>query len=414
MQFQTMKIKYFAAIIFMTLLDVSVNGQNATFRYQREIFGITDTWHKLMIPDSVFGKMDPDFKDLRIVGFTSGNDTIEAPYRIRMSNAKMTGGKIVFKTINTSKKGKLNFFTFEVPGLETTNHIDLSFEQNNFDWRLKLEGSHDLNNWYTITENYRILSIRNETTDFNFTRINFPDSKYKYFRIGIESDKKPELKSAEISCDSIVGASYRNYAIKNVRIEENKKIKETVIEAELMLSVPVSMIDIFISDKQDYYRPISISYLRDSVKTQQGWSYEYAELYNGTIHSLTESKFSFNSTIFKKIKISIRNNDNQALKVDSIKVRGYLHELFIRFDKPARYYLVYGNESISAPVYDLSHFSNKIPADAPSLTLGIEVQNKWEAKDVTLPLFTNKWWLWLLMITIILVLGLFSLKMMRK
>lgn len=400
--------------MLMTYVNAMVYGQNMTFKYQREILGISDKWHKLVIPDSMYGKLSPDFKDLRILGFDSKKDTLEAPYLLNILSEKKAGREISFKTINTSSSGKMYFFTFEVSGLETINHMVLNFEQQNFDWRLKLEGSNDLKNWYTITDQYRVLSIKNEVTDFKFTTINFSDSKYKYFRVGLESDEKPQLNSAELSYESFTGTSYKSYAIKKLIRAHNKKNKESILEAELPVPVPVSKIELFISDKNDYYRPISISYVRDSVKSDRGWSYNYVDLYNGTIHSLAENDFSFSSTLVKKLKISILNNDNQPLSVDSIKVKGYVHELFIRFDNPAKYYLVYGNEGISPAVYDLSHFSNKIPADAASLTLGAEVQTKWEAKDEALPLFINKWWLWIVMITIILVLGFFSLKMMRK
>ena len=98
--------------------------------------------------------------------------------------------------LNTSYNDKGYYYTFEVPAKEPINQINLNFNQQNFDWKLKLEGSQKQQEWFTVIEDYRILSIKNKLTDFQFTNVSFPNSSYRFFRLVIASDIKPELQDA--------------------------------------------------------------------------------------------------------------------------------------------------------------------------------------------------------------------------
>ena len=164
-------------------------GQIEQYNYKRELKGITGKWHKVVLPDEIFGKVSGNLSDIRIFGITANNDTIEAPYLIRLTTEKVSSKDVRFKTLNTSHNEKGYYFTFEIPTKESINQIKLDFKQQNFDWRLKLEGSQNQQEWFTVIEDYRILSINNELTDFQFTNISFPNSRYRFFRLLIASEK---------------------------------------------------------------------------------------------------------------------------------------------------------------------------------------------------------------------------------
>ena len=248
----------------------------------------------------------------------------------------------------------------------------VDFEQENFDWRLTLEGSQNQREWFTITENYRITSIKNELTDFQFTTVSFPSSSYRFFRIRIDSKEKPDLTVAHLTQSEKTEGVFRNYPIKIQEFGENKKEKQTEIKLELQVPVAVSHLKINISDKVDYYRPITIMYLSDSVKTEKGWKYSYSKLTSGTLNSMEENEFKFKCTTLKNLKIIIYNQDNQALSIDSIQVKGYIHEIVARFTEPANYFLTYGNEKAVKASYDIERFTDKIPDTLKALDLGIE------------------------------------------
>lgn len=389
-------------------------GQIEQYQFKRELKGITGKWHKVVLPDEIFGKVSGNLSDIRIFGITANNDTIEAPYLLRLTTEKVSSNDVRFKTLNTSHNKKGYYFTFEIPTKESINQIKLDFKQQNFDWRLKLEGSQNLQEWFTVIEDYRILSINNELTDFQFTNISFPNSRYRFFRLLIKSKENPDLIDAKVSQYELTDGDYRIYPFNKNNISENKQSKQTEIEIDLQLPVSVCYIKIGIKDTYDYYRPVTIKCLADSFKTEQGWKYSYRTLASGILNSLEENEFKFTSTILQKLKIIIHNRDNQHLTIDTIKVKGYVHELVARFTQPASYFLTYGNINARKPKYDIDRFTNKIPETLTRVEFGDEQTIEKEGILMTEPLFKNKSWLWIIMTVIILVLGWFSIKMIRK
>lgn len=389
-------------------------GQMEQYDYKRELKGISGQWHNVILPNDIFGKVSQNLSDIRIFGITANNDTFESPYLLRLTTEKISSKEVAFKTLNASHNDKGYYFTFEIPTKEPINQIKLKFIQENFDWRLKLAISQNQQEWFTVIENYRILSIKNEITDFQFTKLTFPSSKYRFFRLLIDSKEKPDLVVASIAQHEITSGIYRNYPIKDIRTKENKQSNQTEIDIELQMPVPVSYVNIDITDTFDYYRPVTIKYLTDSFKTEQGWKYKYSTLKSGTLNSIEENEFKFSSITLQKLKILIHNQDNQALTLDSIKVKGYVHELVARFTEPATYFLTYGNNKAVKPHYDIDRFIDKIPKKLTAIEIGNELAIEKENVPVTDPLFKNKNWLWTIMTVIILLLGWFSIKMIRK
>ena len=316
--------------------------------------------------------------------------------------------------INQSKTSAGFYYTFELSGETEVNEIKMNFSESNFDLRLNLEGSQDQKSWFTIEEDYRVLAIENEMTNYRFTDLIFPVSKYRYYRILVKSKTDPGLMSASVSMNKTLSGNYRNFEVMSIQISDDKKTKQTLIDIDLSNLVPISKIRIWTNSPFDFYRPVTLKYLADSVKTEKGWIYTYETLTSGILSSIENNIYSFQSTKSKKIQIVIDNGDNPALKIDSVSVHGFVHELTMRFTEDADYYLVYGNPNASQPDYDIAHFQNEIPVNLSELVLGEEELIEKTTTPATEPLFKNKMWLWVIMGIIILVLGWFSLSMLKK
>src|SRR5690606_5749033 len=132
-------------------------GQMEESKYARSIDGITDQWHQLILPEGIFGKVRPDFADLRIYGITENKDTGEAPYLLQIKTDQLSSAEKASKIINTVKTDKGYYFTCDVASSEAINLIKLSFGEDNFDWEILLEGSQNQQEWFSIVEEYRIL-----------------------------------------------------------------------------------------------------------------------------------------------------------------------------------------------------------------------------------------------------------------
>jgi len=398
----------------LVLLCTHAFAQIEQYDYKRELKGVSEQWHSLVLPNDIFEETSQSLSDLRIFGITEANDTVESPYLLRIATENISSRAVPFNTLNASHNEMGYYFTFEIPTVEPIDQIDLKFQQQNFDWHIQLEGSLNQQEWFTVIEDYRILSIKNDITDFQFTKLTFPKSKYRFFRIRIDSEEKPELQVASITQTEVTDGVFSNHHINKQETRENKQLKQTEIDIDMPLNVPISYIEIDVVDTIDYYRPVTVRYASDSIKTEKDWKYTYKTLASGTLNSIEKNIFKIRSTKAKKLKILIHNEDNQPLTIKEIEIKGYVHELVARFSETATYFLCYGNSRVSKPSYDIQQFEDKIPSGLTALNLGKELLIEKAEIAQTEPLFKNKTWLWGIMLAIILLLGWFSIKMIRN
>jgi len=168
-----MNLKSRISLILLLCFSAIAFAQLDTYDYKKEIKGIANQWHSLVIPQDVYEKTNSNLSDIRIYGVLQ-QDTIEAPYILKSEPKKTINNNIDFKLLNTSSQQNNYFFTLEITNTESISEILLEFENKNFDWHIKLEASQNQNEWFTILEDYRILSIKNKKTDFTFFPIAFP------------------------------------------------------------------------------------------------------------------------------------------------------------------------------------------------------------------------------------------------
>ncbi len=389
-------------------------AQSPDFTYSREITGVAEAWHKVELPVDLFEKLNSNFSDLRIFGISDTQDTLEVPYLVKIHTGKSKSQAADFKIINRSADPTGHYFTFQMNEEILINQMKLNFADQNFDWLLKLEGSHDGNNWLRILDEYRIVSVKNEFTDYKFNTVNFPDSKYKYFKIKINSIKQPRLENAQIIKEDKIAPIFHQYQTKSIKIETDKKQKQTIVELTLHKRAPISSVKLAIESNVDYYRPVLFQYLVDSIATEKGWIQNYAHLHSATLSSTEESTFVFSSRQTARIKIIISNHDNEALSIHSAEALGYKHDLIARFPISDQFYLYYGNSRANHPKYDLLQFENKIPENLSLVTLNEEKLLQYPTIEDKIKWYEHSGVMWSIIGLIILLLAYFSIRMMRK
>jgi hypothetical protein len=401
-------------IIIITCFSFYLKAQTNQYAFKREITGVTDIWHHLQIPNQVFKNVQSGLADVRIYG-VKGKDTLEVPYILRQISDQIKEVNVSFQIINKSAAQGGYYYTFETKSVATINQIVLSLNQQNFDWHINLQGGNDNINWFTILTDYRILAIKNNDTDYSFTSLNFPDSKYKYFRIFIKSKEQPQLNSAKILKIDTVKGSNQDIVFSSYQLKNDIKNKQTIIDLKLNSLSPISHLKLNVQHNYDFYRDFRIEFATDSFKTDKGVQYNYSTLFNGTLSSLENTEFHFNNTLASHVKIIIDNNDNSPLQINSANLKGPIYELIARFEKPDyQYWLFYGNKNVIEPNYDLKNFTNKIPEGLKLISVGNEMKNPDYIIKTEKPLIENTYWLWALIIVIIGLLGFFTFRMMKS
>ncbi|MDQ8004151.1 MAG: hypothetical protein REI64_05070 [Pedobacter sp.] len=406
-----LKIKLLLAL---SVCITSTQAQTNTYQLKRPITGVTANWHKLKIPDDLYQKVNAGFEDLRIFGI-QGKDTLEVPYLLKQRAEKIISKEVDFRPVNESETADGYFYTFQLNSAAIINQIALSFKETNFNWLVTLEGSNANTEWFTVLKDYRILSIKNNQTDYQFTKLSFPNSNYQYYRLRIKSPKKPGLLEALINKTDTIKGVYDNVKYQSYELKNDAKDKQTIIEVGLKNAVPIAFLKLNAQSDFDFYRPIRIEYATDSIKTEKGVQYNFATVYDGTISSLEKPEFNFSNVITNKLKITIANHDNKPLRLSGLELKGNVYELIARFDDlKANYALYYGKANAISPNYEIQNFENKIPLNLTSVDVGEEQKNSSYTVKIEKPLFENKLWLWSLMAVIIGLLGFFSFKMLKN
>lgn len=398
----------FLGFIGMTLLTAQPSG----FEYSRAIEQPSQLWQKILLPNEIYEKIALDFSDLRIYGII-GNDTLEAPYLLQTKTNTVSSRPKRLKVFNQSSQGNKHLFTFEVKDKMELSELKLKFRENNYNWEIDLEGSQDLEEWYTISENNRIVSILNKQAKYSFSTIPFSPSRYRYYRVSLIHPSRPNLLYGEVSRAYFAEGEYIPFPTGGLRSKAIEKTKETIVDLDLPYAVPVSRIKIKVDADVDYYRAIQIKYLEDSVATDKGLRYYYKTMHEGFISSFETNDFFSTAKTTNKIQLIIRNEDNQPVKIDSIALFGNPTELTVRFPEAEKFFLFYGNEKVGKPRYDIASFTNSIPPNSEFLQLGPEQKLLKDEPETPKPLINNKFWLWAVMVLTILFLGLFTLKMVR-
>jgi len=392
------------------------HAQLKGFGFQQELQGIENPWHKIELPNHLFGKIKPDFSDIRVIGITSNHDTIEAPFLLRYKNEGVVKTVKDAEIINSSKNENGYYVTLAVSSPQIINQLELSILQENYDWRIAVEGSQNQQEWFTLVENYRILSISNEETHFSYSTVHFEPAQFAYYRIHFNSSALPSLSSIRLIQDEQIEGNFRSYGKTTPKQLNDNQLKMSYLNVDLKIPLWVNAMNVTITDTLDFYRPYTLFYAHDSIQTKEGWEFQYTPLSSGVFNSLEENKLTFSPIIARHFKIEIENKDNKPLTIESIETSGLVYEMIIRFEEDATYYLCYGNEKSLAPEYDLAYFESKIPAQLTTLQLGElvdttapidpkETQQNWEINSI---------WLWIIMIVIILTLGWFSFNMIKK
>lgn len=411
-------MKKLVKYIFLSyLVGFSVNGfsqEGYSYKRKIELNKNAVELNSIEIPDEVFSKVKSDLSDIRIFGIKN-NDTVEVRYNIAKHPDFNFDLKQPLKIINQSVSGKRSYFTIQASN-QTINQLLLKFKNENFDWKVTLEGSHDQNQWFTILKDYRILAIQNSETKYRFEDLFFNDSQYKYYRISVDSEQQPTIQTVHSNhSQSKDSLKFRTVSVDKLISKTDKKNKITTIEFSLKNPLPVYAVSINTSNKIDYNRNVTVEYLQDSVKTEKSIIKHYSYFSSGILSSKrhTDLPYSGNDLKFvKDFRITINNKDNQPLQVNSVTLKTLsLNVLFSVDDYDRDYYLYYGNKSSSIPSYDAYYF-DIVEKNIVSLSDEIQIRKKEEIQQKSL--FESKLWLWGIMILIIGILGYFSMKMIAK
>ena len=154
----------------------------------------------------------------------------------------------------------------------------------------------------------------------------------------------------------------------------SKETKCSYINFSLPQALRICKIRVVPQASYDYYRKLNLATsVTESYAQKRCDSYCSYDLREAPLSSKTNNTFSFDDILVKYGQIIIENGDNEPLPISEVVVYAIRYTLAARFLDPNRtYYLAYGKEDDYTPEYDIEHFITDIPKQLTDLAYGKE------------------------------------------
>jgi hypothetical protein len=400
----------------LLLLSTFASGQTDSFRYKRAVPApVKAGFYSIPLSPSIVANCEEDLADLRL--YSISKDTAEIPFLLRQKGDVVTEREVPFQRINDSRNEKCcSYLTLKFPEVQQLTRIRLEVEENNFDKTLSLEGSNNNKDWFTISERMRITRFRGNGQDYSYTTLNFSPSEYIYFRLKFDDDNNERITvtGAYAYVDKVQKGEYEELKVIGQEQRENKKEKISEVFLTLDAKYRINHLLIPVSSNEDYFRNINVYAAGDSISSPKGKTESWQLVGSSVINSVQSTTIAIGNIRAQRLRIDVMNHSNMPLMLGKISVHSQVVEMVAKISAASKLELHYGNSLASTAVYDLVHFTNKIPSDLPVLqTLKEELARPQQASAEAQPLFKQKYWLWIGMGIMILVIGYFALRMIK-
>ncbi|NQX97751.1 MAG: hypothetical protein HRT73_07710 [Flavobacteriales bacterium] len=367
----------------------------------------SDNFYKIELTPQIISKLNTQFSDVRI----KNNKGSDIPYFIEKESFSVT--KRVFKEYQIKEKIKwkngATVLVVENKNKDTINNIQLQIK--NFDVRkhLELAGSDDYENWYTIKENYVFRTANGFNTTSEVKSLNFPYTDYKYYRIIIYDCFSLPINVLKIGYYDTYQelGKFKRLDTPVLTRFDSVETKQTYINVKFNEVPYFDKLTIKVDKPTYYYRNAKICFKREDKK---GRIYYEVEKYIN-INSNSELTFYFSDFKHKELYIVIDNEDNPPL--ENIRINAYQLNRYLvtHLEKNKNYELVFGNENMQRPNYDIEYFKNRVGKDTKTIiTQNITAIKYKEKKKIT----TSTLWMWGSIGLVALLLGYMSYKMITE
>ena len=406
------KLTLAIALLFSSSCFAQIEG----YSFKRPLNKVEkEGYYAIPLLPEVMARTKSNLSDIRLYNIQE-SDTTEVPYLVEWMGTTIKEGAIQFELINDTYNEKCcSYVTLKFPKKQTINQIKLTVADPNFDKRLKIEGSNDNKQWFTIREHMRIVGFQNANESYSYTTLNFQNTEYAYFRIKFDDDGSSRISVIEAYAfeNQLIQGQYSELKIEGKKQTENKKEKTSEIIVDFPFTYLINYITIKSNSKTDFYRNINVYGSDGTYKTGKGEIENWYMINTSVFSSLEDNVINCSNSKTKKLKIEIINYDDEPIELSEIKAFSEQCRLIANLPVSDNVYLTYGKENDNSPNYDLVHFKDKIPKELSNVDYGAE-QVKIISINKPEQLIENKMWLWIVMGLVIAVIGYFALSMLKK
>ncbi|MBX9783687.1 MAG: hypothetical protein K2X48_10385 [Chitinophagaceae bacterium] len=380
------------ASIFLLLFTQTVNAQ---FKYKAAIAKPGKTgFYMIAVTPELSSYIKTDFSDIRIAD-AKGK---WVPHIIQQSIApQKKAAYILHKQIAVTNDKRFTTILFEGDEQLPVDAFTLLLKNAAVLRKASLSGSDDQKNWFIITEGRELKPVFYNDTSINKQEISFPSSKYAFYKLVIDNEKKDPLNVIEITSQTTAqqinernGDSLLYHTVNPApKISQTEEKQYTVLKIEQAKPFIVTELR---------YKAGGSKFFNRSAKLFASYKSSAAQTWNSNplavfeIHSekpMQEMIAAAQSSVFYLL---VDNADNPPLQFSNIELRQQAAFLLAELEAGNNYELHFSDSAAMLPHYDLAQFTDRINSASKSLiTFGtITPLNNANQKAPK----NHSWWIW--------------------
>lgn len=400
------------SVAFFCMIAVCGTAQTAGYKFYAELDSVkTSGFYNIAITPELSAHVKTDYSDLRIV-----NDSGKWVPHVLHYPAGERSDLALYMDLRIVKKETAGSFTTVViaAGQPVTSNLVLNIRNTAAERFCTLSGSDDNKNWFVINDSILINPAPGEKSTVNSFRIDFPPNNYRFFKIVIDNKNKDpfDIRDALHFTNTSAMINDKPELLENPKtiIEQKDSGKISYIKVTQQQAFHFSGISLKVDGVKYFSRNVEL-YIPASVT--HSFSNPGQLLQNFTVSNNSTLQFYvplINAGIFYLL---IHNEDNLPLKVTAVNTSIGYRYITSYLEQGNKYELIMENASATKPNYDLAGINAKFSDSTPLLSFKKITAYKEAAVTVT-PQKNNTWMLWASIIAVLIVLLVFTKKMMAE
>jgi hypothetical protein len=378
------------------------------FKYKTESFKVDSTgYYRVKLSPRLVGESRNNFADLRV--FNSNND--EVAYVSDFDIHSKTSSKFQsYPIVSRLQTDTSTVIVFRNTNREQINNIRLIVGNAEVTKNIRITGSNDRVNWYSVKESETIQSLRNPHDVTELMTINFPLINYEYLQLHVN-----DRHSAPINIIDggyfVTTVSQRDFTQveSSFHQSDSAKLKKTFIELVFLGRRLINRIDISITHPSVFHRSANIYFYTDAKQQ------EVRKLTSVILTSGQPLSFDLGEVFSYGLLIEVFNDDNQPIQVSNVSTFMLNRFCIAEFNTAEEYYFAFGNDEVFAPRYDLVNFKELFKGYLPVINHGEVIEPGIAALTPAKPIswYQNPIIIWVTIIVVILLLGYITFGMMK-
>ena len=327
----------------------------------------TDKYCGLSLTPDIYNAAKVNLGDIRLVD-DSGEQVPYVLAKPRDITEELNYTPAMINRSTNAEKAALVTLDFDEKVVK--NSIEVKTKGDNFRRAVKIEGSNDNIEFFTLVEQAYVFAI-----DYGsrFSKVYLPTNDYRYLRIAVspmaEEEQSPVIENVIASRIERTTAEQQTVEMTDIEHVEDDVNNLSIYEYDIgYRRLPISEIELDVADNV-FYRHITIEgrdaatrkvklrsednrerYKEVEVKWQRISSdavYRYVKHENLVLHIPSRR------SIFKHLRVVIRNYDDKPLTVKSISAKMTAHKLVFAAGDNVPLTLYVGSKLTGSPRYDL-------------------------------------------------------------